>query len=56
MQSMQEAFTQRTNQYNEQLGKLGTVAKQMQKEYNTQLANERNKNANLVANSQKQVV
>ena len=41
--AMQEAFTQRTNQYNEQLGKLGTVAKQMQKEYNTQLQNERNR-------------
>ena len=56
MQSMQQAFTERTNQYNEQLSKLGTVAKQMQKEYNTQLANERNKNANLLANSNQPVL
>lgn len=44
-QALQEAFTQRTNQYNDQLNKLGVVAKQMQKEYNTQLDNERRKNA-----------
>jgi hypothetical protein len=58
MQSLKQAFTDRTNQYNEQLGKLGTVAKQMQKEYNTQLQNERSKNSNTnsVANANKQVV
>lgn len=54
--ALQQAFTERTNQYNEQLGKLGTVAKQMQKEYNTQLQNERSKNSNNVANVNKQVV
>lgn len=56
MQSLKQAFTDRTNQYNEQLGRLGTVAKQMQKEYNTQLQNERNRNSNIVANNNKQVV
>ena len=41
--ALQEAYTQRINQYNDQLGKLGTVAKEMQREYNTQLQNERNR-------------
>ena len=47
-QALQQAYTDRINQYNEKLGKLGTVAKEMQREYNTQLQNERNRaNMNL---------